>query len=45
MNLLVSLDLIADLEVLELLKAHTALSALTHFHDIFLDVFQGFEFT
>ena len=37
-NLLIRLDLVADLEVLELLEADTALGALAHLRDVFLEM-------
>ena len=40
---LISLNLVTDFEISPPIKAHTAFSTLLGFHDVFLDVFEGFE--
>ena len=42
-DFLIRLDLIADLEIRPGFEAHAALSALAHFGDVLLDVFEGGE--
>ena len=40
---LISLDLIANLEIVPVFEAHSALTALLGFHDILLDVLERLE--
>jgi hypothetical protein len=41
--LLITLDLVADLEVSPVLEAHAAFSTLPHLGNVFLDVFEGMQ--